>query len=118
MTMRKKWKRAKSKASRKPVAVACTPVVGHLPDGFDPFAALYRVSLTSAVARDALEGKLPRTLQWSVTPSEYALFNICHAIDDLAKAIAYFNKPNPSHHDGAAPAPSVDGVVGSLNKDK
>ena len=24
---------------------------------------------------------------------------------------------NPSHHDGAAPAPSVDGVVGSLNKE-
>lgn len=23
---------------------------------------------------------------------------------------------NPSHHDGAAPAPSVDGVVGSLNR--
>jgi hypothetical protein len=52
------------------------------------------VSLTSAVARDALEGKLPRTLQWSVTPSEYALFNICHALDDMAKALAYFNMPN------------------------
>ena len=25
-------------------------------------------------------------------------------------------RPNPSHHDGAAPAPSVDGVVGSLNR--
>ena len=25
--------------------------------------------------------------------------------------------PNPSHHDGAAPAPSVDGVVGSLNQE-
>ena len=24
---------------------------------------------------------------------------------------------NPSHHDGAAPAPSVDGIVGSLNKE-
>lgn len=26
--------------------------------------------------------------------------------------------PNPSHHDGAASAPSVDGVVGSLNQEK
>lgn len=26
-------------------------------------------------------------------------------------------RPNPSHHDGAAPAPSVDGVVGSLNQE-
>lgn len=26
-------------------------------------------------------------------------------------------KPNPSHHDGAASAPSVDGVVGSPNKE-
>lgn len=25
---------------------------------------------------------------------------------------------NPSHHDGAAPAPSVDGVVGSLNQEE
>jgi len=25
---------------------------------------------------------------------------------------------NPSHHDGAAPAPSVDGVVGSLNREE
>ena len=25
--------------------------------------------------------------------------------------------PNPGHHDGAAPAPSVDGVVGSLNQE-
>lgn len=24
--------------------------------------------------------------------------------------------PNPSHHDGAAPAPSVDGVVGTPNQ--
>ena len=28
------------------------------------------------------------------------------------------SKPNPSHHDGAAPAPSVDGVVGSLNQEE
>ena len=27
-------------------------------------------------------------------------------------------KPNPSHHDGAAPAPSVDGVVQSPNREK
>ena len=26
-------------------------------------------------------------------------------------------RPNPSHHDGAAPAPSVDGVVGTLNQE-
>ena len=26
--------------------------------------------------------------------------------------------PNPGHHDGAAPAPSVDGVVGSLNQEE
>ena len=25
-------------------------------------------------------------------------------------------EPNPSHHDGAAPAPSVDGVVGGPNE--
>jgi hypothetical protein len=97
-------KRGKTNAKRKPLAVAVEPVVGHFPDGFDPFAALYRVSLTSAVARDALEGKLPRTLQWSVTPSEYALFNICHALDDMAKALAYFNMPNPTGH---APARSA-----------
>lgn len=29
----------------------------------------------------------------------------------------HFSSPNPRHHDGAAPAPSVDGVVGSLNKE-
>ena len=83
-----------TKKKRPVVARKVEPVVGHLPDGFDPFVALYRVSITSKIARDALEGKLPPTIQWSVTPSEYALFNICHAIDDLAKAIACFNMPN------------------------
>ena len=33
------------------------------------------------------------------------------------KARAAHDSHNPSHHDGAAPAPSVDGVVGSLNKE-
>jgi hypothetical protein len=43
--------------------------------------------------------------------------------EDLAWVIAKLNEAeesspsNPSHHDGAAPAPSVDGVVGSLNKE-
>lgn len=41
---------------------------------------------------------------------------VCPTFD---QAIEQWNKrkPNPSHHDGAAPAPSVDGVVGSLNKE-
>ena len=30
----------------------------------------------------------------------------------VPKAVAIHSQPNPSHHDGAAPAPSVDGVVG------
>lgn len=32
--------------------------------------------------------------------------------------IPFPNPPTPSHHDGAAPAPSVDGVVGTPNLNK
>ncbi len=33
----------------------------------------------------------------------------------LSRAVAVY-RSNPSHHDGAAPAPSVDGVVGTPNQ--
>lgn len=77
------------------VARKVEPAVGHLPATFDPFSALYRVSLSCQIARDALEGKTRPETHWSVTPSEYALFNLCHAIEDLSKAVAFFNQPNP-----------------------
>ena len=69
------------------------PVVGHLPDGFDPQAALYRARLSCKIARDGLEGK-SNPAHWSCTPTEYAMFNLLHAVEDIASAIAYSNQPN------------------------
>lgn len=106
-------KRGKTKAKRKPLAVVVKPVVGHLPDGFNPFAALYRVSLTCKVARDALDGNLEPTVNF--TPSEFALFNICHALEDLATAMAFFNKPNPKVLRSPLGGDKEKPVVGTLN---
>jgi len=39
--------------------------------------------------------------------------NIFHGVDGGGAAAPTHN---PSHHDGAAPAPSVDGVVGTPNQ--
>ena len=36
---------------------------------------------------------------------------------DIAGALLQYAQANPSHHDGAAPAPSVDGVVLPPNSD-
>ena len=47
------------------------------------------------------------------SPSIHAKLK-AEAIRLIENGVVQFNRqPNPSHHDGAAPAPSVDGVVGS-----
>jgi hypothetical protein len=46
--------------------------------------AAYRCALSCKIGRDAIERKgLPDGL----TPTEYALYNLLHAVEDLAKAI-------------------------------
>lgn len=47
--------------------------------------ALYRAQLECQVGRDALEGKIPTPD--GVQPIEYAVFQLLHAIEDLAKAM-------------------------------
>lgn len=46
--------------------------------------ALYRVGLACKIGRDALEGKaVPKTC----SAVEYALFNLLHAVEDIANAM-------------------------------
>lgn len=47
--------------------------------------ALYRVSLNCKIGRDALEG-IEAPIQ-GVTASQYALFCLLHAVEDIAKAM-------------------------------
>ena len=64
-----------------------------------------------AVALAALERL--RDCDWVITPHDRM-----DAVRDIARdaIAAIHNSSNPSHHDGAAPAPSVDGVVGTPNQ--
>lgn len=59
----------------------------------------------------------PRTGKWEresrVTFSQLPMYENYHR--DQYKAAKPYT-PNPSHHDGAAPAPSVDGVVQCQNE--
>jgi hypothetical protein len=47
--------------------------------------ALYRVSLSCKIGRDALEG-IGTPIQ-GVTATQYALFCLLHAVEDIAKAM-------------------------------
>ena len=47
--------------------------------------ALYRASLSCQVGRDALEGKTECV--HGITPGEYALYNLLHAVEDMALAL-------------------------------
>jgi len=46
--------------------------------------ALYRVSLACKVGRDGLEG---RKVPPGVTPGDWALYNLLHAVEDMALAL-------------------------------
>jgi hypothetical protein len=46
----------------------------------------YRVSLSCKIGRDAIEGKTK--LPDGCSPTEYAMFNLLHAVEELAKAVA------------------------------
>ena len=46
---------------------------------------LHRAKLSCRIGRDALDGV--STLPHGVTASEYAIYNMLHAIEDIAKAM-------------------------------
>ena len=48
--------------------------------------ALYRAITSCRVGRDALDGTFPPPQM--ATPTEYALYNLLHAIEDIATALA------------------------------
>ena len=45
----------------------------------------YRAGLSCKLGRDALEGKL--ACPPGVTPMEWAMYNLLHAVDDLVQAV-------------------------------
>lgn len=49
--------------------------------------SLYRAKLNCKIARDAIEGTLRNPIPQGVSPSEYALFCISHAIEEIADAM-------------------------------
>jgi hypothetical protein len=53
---------------------------------------LYRAILSCTIGRDALErkGRIPPTC----SPVEYAMFNLLHAVEELAKERMEWNKKN------------------------
>ena len=75
-------KRGKTNAKRKPLAVAVEPVVRRK-------NALYRAGLSCAIGRDAIEGRIE--IPANVSPMEWAMFNLLHAVEEIASAI----EPNP-----------------------
>jgi hypothetical protein len=59
---------------------------------------LYRVKLSCKIGRDALEGKTK--LPCGTTPTDYAIFNLLHAVEEIASAMM----PNvPDQRPGKSP---------------
>ena len=52
--------------------------------------ALYRAMLSCAIGRDAIEGRIE--IPANVSPMEWAMFNLLHAVEEIASAI----EPNPT----------------------
>ena len=76
-------KRGKTNAKREPLAVAVEPIVRRK-------NALYRACLSCAIGRDAIEGRIE--IPANVSPMEWAMFNLLHAVEEIASAI----EPNPT----------------------
>ena len=58
-------------------------------DGLVRHPGLYRAQLSCKLGRDALEGKT--TPPDGVTPMEWAMFNLLHAVEDVATAMMQNN---------------------------
>jgi hypothetical protein len=74
--------KTRTKAGRT-ASLRCDALVRH--------PGLYRAKLSCRIGRDAIEGKTP--LPEGCTPIEYALFNLLHAIEEIADALL----PNNGH---------------------
>lgn len=82
MTMRKKWKRAKANSKAQATGRSLDPFVRRK-------NALYRAGLSCAIGRDAIEGRIE--IPANVSPMEWAMINLLHAVEEIASAI----EPNP-----------------------
>jgi len=73
--------RPKTSCTRKP-----TPPRGHgSRDLLARHPGLYRAQLFCRIGRDALEGKTKPPC--GTTPTEYALYNLLHAVEEIATAM-------------------------------
>ena len=54
-------------------------------DGIVRHPGLYRAQLSCKLGRDAIEGK--NTPPEGVTPMEWAMFNLIHAVEEIATAM-------------------------------
>jgi len=82
--MQMKTVKRKSEVKRMSDAEAAKAVKGSL----DPLVlhpGLYRAQLSCRIGRDALEGKTKPPC--GTTPTEYALYNLLHAVDEIATAM-------------------------------
>jgi len=59
--------------------------IGRPVDGLVRHPGLYRAQLSCKLGRDALEGKT--TPPDGVTPMEWAMFNLLHAVEEIATAM-------------------------------
>jgi hypothetical protein len=63
-------------------------------DAFVRHAGLYRAKLSCRIGRDALDGKSqPPEF---VTPAEYAIYNMLHAIEEIADALLPNGRDEPN----------------------
>ena len=76
----------RAKAAVRSGAEACGPSPG---PGCSAKNALYRARLSCAIGRDAIEGRIE--IPANVSPMEWAMFNLLHAVEEIASAI----EPNP-----------------------
>ena len=66
--------------------------IGHPDDGLVRHPGLYRAQLLCTIGRDTMEGKT--TPPDGVTPMEWAMFNLLHAVEEIATAMM----PNDKNH--------------------
>ena len=88
-------KRGKTNAKREPLAVAVEPIVRRK-------NALYRAGLSCAIGRDAIEGRIE--IPANVSPMEWAMFNLLHAVEEIASAI----EPNAEISGSSDESPCCD----------
>jgi hypothetical protein len=63
-----------------------TKPVRPTPDPLRIHPGLYRAQLSCKIARDAIDGTRHQPLPYC-TATEYALFNLCHAVEEIATAM-------------------------------